>query len=135
MATYDNLPVYKISYDLLLELFQTAGGFSRDYRFTIGEKIKNETMEMMICIYRANANFEERGENIRKAREKTETIRVLLRIIKDLKHLGLEKFISLNEKVESVSKQLSFWEAKSKTQSGPEPPFAKAKAGAPLPVQ
>ena len=60
MATYDNLPVYKTSYDMLIELFQAANGFSRDYRFTIGEQIKKETIEMMMCVYRANKSFEGR---------------------------------------------------------------------------
>ncbi|MBU1102925.1 four helix bundle protein [Patescibacteria group bacterium] len=135
MATYDHLPVYKTSYDLILELFQTANSFSRDYRFTIGEKIKNETMEMIICIYRANKSFVERGKHIGEAREKVETIRFLLRVLKDLKQLGFKKFVYLNEKVESVSKQLSLWEAKNKIKYGPEPSFAETKAGAPLPVQ
>lgn len=113
MATYDNLPVYKTSYDMLLELFQTVNGFSRDYRFTIGEQIKNETIGMMLCVYRANKNFDGRKGRIGEAREKVETIRVMLRILKDLKQVSLKKFISLNEKLESVSKQLSLWEGKS----------------------
>ena len=113
MATYDNLPVYKKSYDMLLELFQTANNFSREYRFTIGEQIKNETLEMMIFIYKANKSFESRKDMIGKAQEKIETIRVLLRMLKDLKQMSLKKFVSVNEKVESVSKQLTFWSAKS----------------------
>ena len=98
---------------MLIELFQAANGFSRDYRFTIGEQIKKETIEMMMCVYRANKSFEGRKNRISEAREKVETIRVLLRILKDLKQLNLKKFISLNEKIESVFKQLSFWEGKS----------------------
>ena len=110
MATYDNLPVYKVSYDLLLELFKAVNSFSRDYRFTIGEQIKKEVLEMMMCIYRANKKFEGRKSRIGESREKVETIRVLLRILRDLKQISFKKFISLNEKLESVSKQLSLWE-------------------------
>jgi hypothetical protein len=113
MATYDNLPVYKTSYDLLLELFQIADNFSRDYKFTLGEQIKKETLAMMIFIYQANKSFSERKNMIDQAREKVEIIRVLLRILKDLKQLSLKKFVSINEKVESVSKQLTFWNSKS----------------------
>jgi len=113
MATYDNLPVYKTSYTMLLTLFQTTNNFSRDYRFTIGEQIKNETVEMMMRIYRANKSFAKRKEMIGEAREKVEIIRVQLRILHDLKQLGLKKFINLNENLESVSKQLCLWEGKS----------------------
>ena len=45
---------------MLMELFQAANSFSRDYKFTIGEQIKKETIEMMMCVYRANKNFEGR---------------------------------------------------------------------------
>ncbi len=110
MATYDNLPVYKVSYDLLLELFHVVNNFSRDYRFTIGEQIKKEVLEMIMCVYRANKNFAGRKDRISEAREKVETIRVLLRLTQDLKQVNFKKFISLNEKIESVSKQLVLWE-------------------------
>ncbi|QQS61274.1 MAG: four helix bundle protein [Candidatus Moraniibacteriota bacterium] len=111
MATYDNLPVYKASYDLLLELFLVVNNFSRDYRFTLGEHIKNETITMMMCIYRANKDRLERKKNISLARERVENIRVLLRILKDLRQIGLKKFVVLQESIELVSKQLTGWEA------------------------
>ena len=113
MATYDNLPVYKVSYDLLLELFQIVNDFSRDHRFTIGEEMKKEMFAMIMFIYRANKNSEGRKKQIGEARERVETIRIMLRISHDLKQIGLEKFVSLSEKLESISKQLSLWEAKS----------------------
>ena len=42
MATYDNLPVYKASYDLLLLLFRCSKNMDRDYRHTLGETIKQD---------------------------------------------------------------------------------------------
>jgi hypothetical protein len=114
MALYDNLPVYKSSYDLLLGLFNSVSIFSRDYRFTVGEQIKKETLSMMLCIYRANKDNTERKKNIVLAREHIETIRVLLRIVKDLRQMSVKKFASLQKLVESVSKQLSGWEASCK---------------------
>lgn len=38
MATYDNLPVYKASCDLLVEIFKFTQNFSREYKFTLGER-------------------------------------------------------------------------------------------------
>ena len=108
MATYDQLPVYKTSYDLLVELFLCVKEFKRDYRHTLGESIKNETIEMMMCIYRANSTYS-KEPFLRKAREHAEVILLLLRVCKDLRQIGLEKFIDLNEKLESVSRQLTAW--------------------------
>ena len=35
MATYNHLPVYKASYDLLVELFRFTKDFTREYKYTI----------------------------------------------------------------------------------------------------
>jgi len=109
MPPQNNLPVYRDSYDLLVELFRFTKDFSREYKFTLGESIKKETIEMITHISRANSSFEKRKENIQSARENIEKIRLFLRILKDLRQINLEKFVFLNEKVEVVSKQLAGW--------------------------
>jgi len=35
MATYDNLPVYKASYDLLLLIFNVVKEFKKEYKYTL----------------------------------------------------------------------------------------------------
>ena len=60
MAPYDRLPVYKASYDLLLETFQFVKTFSREYKYTLGESVKRETLELIREIYRANGSFDKR---------------------------------------------------------------------------
>lgn len=42
MATYYNLPVYKQSYDLLLDIFKLTKEFNREYKYTIGEELKDK---------------------------------------------------------------------------------------------
>jgi hypothetical protein len=109
MSTYNQLPVYKVSYDLLVETFKTVKDFNREYKYTLGENIKKETMEMVIDIYRANSSFAKKPY-IQKARERIEVIRILFRLAQDLKQFGLKRFVDVNEKIESISKQLSAWE-------------------------
>lgn len=113
MATYNHLPVYKVSYDLLIELFRFTKNFNREYKFTLGESIKKETVEMITNIYRANSSYS-KVEITQSARENVEVIRLFLRLLKDLKQVNLIKFVQLNEKIESVSKQLSAWQKSNK---------------------
>ena len=54
MATYDNLPVYKKTYDVLIQLFRITQNMERDYKFTIGENLKKEVIELIMNVYRAN---------------------------------------------------------------------------------
>ena len=54
MMIYDNLPVYKIAYDLNIELFMLVKSFEREYKYTLGEKLKNNSLKLIINIYKAN---------------------------------------------------------------------------------
>jgi len=47
MTIYLHLPVYKASYDLALEIFKTVKEFNREYKYTLGENIKKEAIEMI----------------------------------------------------------------------------------------
>jgi len=109
MALYYHLPVFKASYDLLLDIFHLTANFSREYKYTIGQDLKKETTEMILGIYRANSVVDKK-ELIKKARENLETIRLLIRISHDLKQTNLQKFVNQNELIESISKQLAVWQ-------------------------
>ncbi len=108
MAVYNFLPVYKTSYELLLELFRFTKDFNKEYKYTIGESIKKEMMDMIVNIYRANSTAD-KLPHIGKARENIEVVRVFLRLFKDLRQVNTKKFVRLNDLCESVSKQLTAW--------------------------
>jgi 23S rRNA-intervening sequence protein len=110
MVNYDGLPVYKSSYDLLLMIFEIVKKFEREYKFSLGESIKNECIKLITLIYRANSSQEKRKIYLQEARESLEVLRLYLRLAKDLKILTLEKFIHIQIPVESTSKQLLAWE-------------------------
>ena len=52
---------------------------------------------------------------LQQARESIEVIRLLIRLMKDFKQINLKRFVTVNQKVEAVSKQLAGWQ-KSKKQ-------------------
>ncbi len=108
MALYDNLPVYKAAYDLFQDITMLRSKMKREYKFTLGERLLNETVELIINIYKANRS-KEKIKYIADAQEHTEIIRLLLRLLKDLKEISLKRFIALNQKIEMVSKQLAGW--------------------------
>jgi len=109
MAKYDELPVYIASYNLLLTIFRFTKNFSKEYKYTVGESLKKETLELITLIYRSNSKTE-KFETLQEAREKIEVIRLLIRLMKDLKQINLEKFVKINKNVENVSKQLTGWQ-------------------------
>ena len=57
MATYNQLPVYKATYDLLLYVYQIGKNVQRDYRYTLGETLKKDLimiLEIFLFIYKQN---------------------------------------------------------------------------------
>ena len=109
MAQYSELPVYKATYDLLLAIFQFTKDFSKEYKYTVGESLKKETIDLITLIYRANSRTD-KAETLQTAREHIEVIRLLVRLMKDMHQIGIKPFVDVNEQVENVSRQLTGWQ-------------------------
>ena len=54
MKLHSDLPVYKSTYDLLLGIFEFTKSFSKEYKYTVGESLKKETIDLLTLNYRAN---------------------------------------------------------------------------------
>ncbi len=83
MAQYSDLPVYKASYDMLVEMFVLIRNFGREYKYSVGDSLKKEGIAMITLIYRANSREDKAGA-LAEAREHIEVIRLLIRVMKDL---------------------------------------------------
>jgi hypothetical protein len=97
---------------LLIKVYGLSKNLHRDTRYTIGEGLKKEIFELVLLLYRANTS-PSKGPYLSEAREKIEIIRLMIRLLKDLKQIPLAPFVSLNELVEKISKQLLAWHKKS----------------------
>ena len=75
VALYDELAVFKASYDLLLDIYRFSSTLTLEFKFTIGEKLKNETLDLLILVFRANSE-REKTQAIQKAREQIEMVRL-----------------------------------------------------------
>ena len=117
MATYNQLPVYKATYDLLLYVYQIGKNVQRDYRYTLGETLKKDLIMILTLIYRANST-RQKVETIIEAREKLVAVKLQLRLLHDLKQLSLKNYANASLMTESLSKQSS---ARQKTYEGRYP--------------
>lgn len=50
MAQYDTLPIYKATYDFLLRVMHAVSHFPCEYKYSLGERIQNECIELVIMI-------------------------------------------------------------------------------------
>jgi hypothetical protein len=50
MAQYQHLPIYKGTYDLLLRISIATKNFPREQKFTLGQKLRDEVLELIVPI-------------------------------------------------------------------------------------
>ncbi|MBO4645907.1 MAG: four helix bundle protein [Bacteroidales bacterium] len=108
----ENLPVFKMVYDLLLRLFHETQKMGKDYRYTLGEDLKRYLLRVEVCIYHANMEKEARRkvDFIAEALERMLEVKLCVRILHDSKQLSLKKYALLCEQMVAVEKNLSDWE-------------------------
>jgi len=109
MAVYSNLPVFKASYDLVVDVFKIGDSMPRDYKYTIGEKLKDRLIELMVGIYTANVEADRTGV-LKQCRRHVVEIKLYLRLLHDLKQLSVKRYAGLSEQIEIISKQLTAWQ-------------------------
>jgi hypothetical protein len=54
MALHTQLPIYKVAYDLLDVVTDLVKNMPRDFKASIGGKISQECVEIVVLIFRAN---------------------------------------------------------------------------------
>jgi hypothetical protein len=55
MALHSTLPIYKVTYQLLVLATEITRHMPRDFKASMGGKIREECLELVVLIYRANA--------------------------------------------------------------------------------
>jgi len=56
MGLYTDLPIYHQTYQLLQLVISRIREFPRDLKFSLGDRIRNETVDLVVFIYKANSN-------------------------------------------------------------------------------
>lgn len=92
MAQYKHLPIYKTTYELLEAVMRKTKGFPRDFKYSLGDKIRNACIELVVFIYKANSMREQREENLQQILERVQVIELMLRLAKDLRLFSVDAF-------------------------------------------
>ena len=114
---YNELQVYKATYDLLLHLFQSSKSMKREYKFTLGEEIKKDVVALSTDIFRACIN-QNKEPHIARAREKIEATKMRIRLLKDLRQISTKEIAQIAQQTETISKQLAAWHKTEKQKQG-----------------
>ncbi len=111
MARYEHLKIFQCAYLLVLEIYKITKNFDREFKHTLGEKLKSSGHELLDVIRKANSlPNEEKIKYFEEIDFKKETLRIYLRIACDFKLISVSRLGTLNESIEEIGRQLGGWQ-------------------------
>lgn len=110
MAQYQHLPIYKSTYELLRLITHATAGFAKAYKYSLGDKLRGEVVEMVVFIFKANSS---RGaERVAQAilfLERLQVVELMLRLSKDLRLLTVKQFSEIVSLSDGLGRQAQGW--------------------------
>lgn len=108
MGLYYDLPIYKDTYDFVLQIFRITKKFTREYKYSLGQDMKREVIALVRNIYRANKNYNKKPF-LETFLDDIEVLKLELRLCRDLKIISIEDYARTFEIIGSIAKQVQWW--------------------------
>jgi len=108
MAMADDLPIYRPAYELLTLVTQLTQQYPRGYRQGLARDMCLEAQHLVTTIFQANS-ARDKVPSIETLREKLNTLRLQLRLSKDLRLISPGKFGATVVLTDAVGKQAAGW--------------------------
>lgn len=101
--------VYK-TYKLYLQIVSLLDKFPKRNRYTIGQKIDTEVLEILECMIQANQEIKNTKEIfLLKASSKVDVLKILFRICFDLKLIDERGYAGIEGELKEIGKMLGGW--------------------------
>ena len=103
MALYYELPVFKDVFKLVLKIFDYTKDFPREYKHTLGQDMKRDSIQLVRSIYRANKAKEKRAY-LETFLDDFELLKFEIRLCVDMKILSIKKQAELKQLLTEIGK-------------------------------
>ena len=108
MALYYDLPVYRDTYKLILKIFDVSKDFPKEYKYTLGQDMKRDALQLVRSLYRANKSTQKK-ELLERFLDEFELVKLEIRLCVDLKVVSFKKQAELTVLMDSIGKQVTGW--------------------------
>jgi hypothetical protein len=116
MALHHELPIYKAAYDLLGMALDVTRNIPRDFKRLIGEKVREECVEILVLIFRANV-AKHKAPHIEQLQERLQVVELLLRMSMDKRFISHGQYAKAIEITNEIGKQSTGWKRSSSATS------------------
>ncbi|MDG9928302.1 MULTISPECIES: four helix bundle protein [unclassified Pseudomonas] len=108
MAMHTDLPIHKVAFDLLSLATDVTRNIPRDFKAGLGAKVRDECIEVMVLIARANAARDKRA-HLATLVERVQVIEFLLRLFKEKRFISVSQHAQAIQLTASIGKQANAW--------------------------
>ena len=109
MAQYQHLPIYKVTYELLQQITKVTKDFPRDFKHSLAVKLRDEVVDLVVFVYKANTFINERAKYVLLILERMQVVELLVRLCKDMHLMGIKAFSETVMLTDSVARQAQGW--------------------------
>lgn len=113
MVLYNELPVYRDSYNLLLEVYQATNKFTHEYKYCLGQDMKRDVLNLFRNLYRAN-RAADKQQPLEEFLDDFELLKIEIRMCGDLRLLPIKKIAELSLLTDAIGKQITAWKNKNR---------------------
>jgi len=109
----DKLLVFQKMYDLVKDIYPVVNRFPKNHRQVLGKQIEEISLTILLQIIEANKS--RNGQRLilqRNISDQTDSLRILIRLSKDLKFVSIKKYLELCSKLNEVGKMIYGWRKK-----------------------
>lgn len=121
MAIYRELSIYKSAYELLVQAAQITRNFPRDFKKSVGDKVRDECVEIIVLIFKANVSYN-KLPHIESLQERLQVVELLLRLSKDMRFISTKQYAAVIEITDEIGKQSTGWKKQQAASPAAEPP-------------
>ena len=108
MSLPQSLPIVVKMYDLLLYLIPQVSKFPRSQRYSLGERLKNVSFDILELLLDALYS-RDKMPLLHRINIKLDKARYYIRLSKDLKLINLQRYEVLSKMVNEIGIQLGGW--------------------------
>lgn len=108
MALYDTLPVYAETYSLTQLVFKVTQDFPREYKFTLGQDMKRDCLNLLRLIYRINRS-QNKVALLEDFLDEFELLKLEIRLCCDMKLMSIKRQADFALMMDSIGRQITGW--------------------------
>lgn len=112
MAKAEDLPIFKAAYDLLERLIELSKELPKFFRYSLGSRMVDLSLDLLGLIYRANMSVADRQQTLTNLLIDYRQLQMLLRVCYRQKALSSGRYAEMINLLDTIGRQATGWKNK-----------------------